>query len=150
RPRRLPVRAARRRSHAPLARRARGLPRPSPRTGGARMKVLMTGATGYLGGSVAGVLAEAGHEITVLRRPGREGGLPAGCRVVTGDLRDAASLRRALEGREALVHMAAMVQKWAADRAEFDRVNVTGTETLLDAASRAGVRRILYTSSVVA
>ena len=114
------------------------------------MKVMITGATGYLGGSVATVLAAAGHEVAALCRPGREGSLPAGCRAVIGDLRDRASLRRALDGREALVHMAAMVQKWSRDRAAFDRINVEGTEALLAAASEAGVRRILYTSSIVA
>jgi farnesol dehydrogenase len=114
------------------------------------MRVLITGATGYLGGSVATVLAAAGHEVTVLCRAGREGSLPSGCRAVIGDLRDHASLDRALDGREALVHMAAMVQKWSRDRADFDRVNVDGTAALLAAASEAGVRRILYTSSIVA
>jgi farnesol dehydrogenase len=114
------------------------------------MKVLITGATGYLGGTVASVLAGAGHEVAALCRPGREGGVPAGCRALIGDLRDRASLRRALDGREALVHMAAMVQKWSRDRADFERINIDGTETLLAVASEAGVRRILYTSSIVA
>jgi farnesol dehydrogenase len=114
------------------------------------MNVLITGATGYLGGAVASVLVAAGHEVAALCRPGREGSLPAGCRAVIGDLRDRVSLRRALDGRDALVHMAAMVQKWSRDRAAFHRINVDGTETLLAVASEAGVRRILYTSSIVA
>jgi farnesol dehydrogenase len=114
------------------------------------MKVLITGATGYLGGSVASVLASAGHDVTGLCRPGRETDLPAGCRAVIGDLRDRVSLRSALQGREALVHMAAMVQKWSRHREEFDRINVEGTAAILEAASEAGVRRVLYTSSVVA
>jgi farnesol dehydrogenase len=114
------------------------------------VKVLITGATGYLGGSVASVVAAAGHEVTALCRPGREGSLPSGCRAVIGDLRDRASLHRALDGSDALIHMAAMVQKWSRDRAAFDRINVEGTEAVLAAASQAGVRRILYTSSIVA
>jgi farnesol dehydrogenase len=114
------------------------------------VKVLITGATGYLGGSVASVLAAAGHDVTALCRPGREGSVPSGCRAAIGDLRDHASLRNALDGRDALVHMAAMVQKWSRARADFDRVNVDGTEAVLTAASESGVRRILYTSSIVA
>jgi farnesol dehydrogenase len=114
------------------------------------MRVLITGATGYLGASVAATLVAAGHEVTALCRPGRETLLPAGCGSASGDLRDRASLRRALEGREALVHMAAMVQKWSRHREEFDRINVDGTASILEAASETGVRKILYTSSIVA
>src|SRR6185436_8959397 len=87
---------------------------------GARMKVLITGATGYLGARVARTLAAGGHEVRVLCRPGREAAVPAGCAPAIGDLLDASALRAALAGREALVHMAAMVKRWARDRAAFD------------------------------
>jgi farnesol dehydrogenase len=69
---------------------------------------------------------------------------------VRGDILDEGSLAAALGGCDALVHMAAMVKRWAPDRAEFDRVNVGGTESVLRAAAAAGVGKVLYTSSIVA
>ena len=112
------------------------------------MKVLVTGATGYLGGHVAARLASAGHRVLALARPGREASVPAGCRPVVGDVLDPASLDRALDGCDALVHMAALVKMWVKDRREFDRVNVEGLGAALRAAERCGVRRILYTSTI--
>jgi NAD+-dependent farnesol dehydrogenase len=112
------------------------------------MKVLVTGATGYLGGHVAGRLAAAGHHVLALARPGREGGVPHGCRPIAGDVLDPASLDRALEGCDALVHMAALVKMWVRDRREFERVNVEGLVAAFQAAERQGVRRILYTSTI--
>jgi NAD+-dependent farnesol dehydrogenase len=114
------------------------------------MKILVTGATGYLGGHVAGRLAAAGHQVLALARRGREGSVPSGCRPITGDVLDPSSLDRALEGCDALVHMAALVKMWVRDRREFDRVNVEGLVAVLRAAERRGVRRILYTSTIAA
>ena len=114
------------------------------------MIVLLTGGTGYLGGRVAAALTAAGHEVWCLCRPGRESASPAGARPVRGDVLDEGSVAAALRGCDALVHMAAMVKRWAPDRSEFDRVNVGGTESVLRAAAAAGVARILYTSSIVA
>jgi farnesol dehydrogenase len=114
------------------------------------MNILVTGATGYVGSRVAARLAEGGHAVRVLARPGREAGAPPGCRVVVGELRDPAALRRALQGCEALVHMAALVRRWCRDPREFDRVNVEGLSWALRAAAECGVRRIVYTSSIVA
>jgi farnesol dehydrogenase len=114
------------------------------------MRILITGATGYLGGRVASELAAAGHEVLALCRSGSVARVPAGVAAVPGDILDGAALRRALTGCAALVHMAAMVQKWARQRDDFDRVNVRGTAAVLEAAAAAGVGRILYTSSVVA
>lgn len=114
------------------------------------MKVLITGATGYLGARVARTLAAAGHEVRVLCRPGRVAAVPAGCAPAIGDLLEPASLEAALAGREALVHMAAMVKRWTRDPAEFDRVNIEGTERILALAAAAGTPRVVYTSSIVA
>src|SRR5438093_13422179 len=107
------------------------------------MKVLVTGATGYLGGHVASRLASAGHTVLALARPGRETSVPPGCRPVVGDVLDPASLDRALDGCDALVHMAALVKMWVKDRREFDRVNVEGLDAALRGAARRGVRRSL-------
>jgi farnesol dehydrogenase len=114
------------------------------------MNILVTGATGYVGSRVAVRLAEIGHTVRVLVRPGREAGAPPGCRVVVGELRDPAALRRALAGCEGLVHMAALVRRWCRDAREFDRVNVEGLSWVLRAAGEIGVPRIVYTSSIVA
>lgn len=114
------------------------------------MKVLVTGATGYVGSHVAARLVAAGHAVLALVRPGSEARLPAGCRPIAGDLRNAVSVRRALPGCDALVHLAALVRMWVRDSREFDRVNVEGLSTVLRAAEEAGVGRIVYTSSIVA
>ena len=112
------------------------------------MRVLVTGATGYLGGHVAARLAAAGHTVLALARPGREGNVPAGCQAVVGDVLHPASLDRAIDGCDALVHLAALVRMWVRDRREFDRVNVEGLAAALRAAERCRVRRILYTSTI--
>jgi farnesol dehydrogenase len=114
------------------------------------MRVLITGATGYLGGRVARALAAGGHDVRVLCRPGREAAVPPGCTPATGDLLDGAALRAALAGCDALVHMAALVKRWARDRAEFHRVNVEGTERILALAAEARIMKVIYTSSIVA
>ncbi len=112
------------------------------------MRVLITGATGYLGAHVAARLQSAGHAVMALARPGRGTSVPAGCLPVEGDVLDPASLDRALDGCDALVHMAALVKMWVKDRREFDRVNVEGVAAVLRAAERRRVRRILYTSTI--
>ena len=85
------------------------------------MKVLVTGATGYLGAHVAARLASAGHTVLALVRTGKENRLPSGCRPVAGDVLDPVSIERALSGCDALVHMAALVKMWVRDRRQFDR-----------------------------
>lgn len=114
------------------------------------MRVLVTGATGYVGGRVAAYLVASGHAVSALVRPGREPHLPAGCRPVPGDILDSGALRRALAGCDAVVHLAAMVRRWARDPGVFDRVNVEGLACVLRAAGEAGTERIVYTSTIVA
>jgi NAD+-dependent farnesol dehydrogenase len=114
------------------------------------MRILVTGATGYLGGHVAAGLVSAGHTVLALSRTGRAQAVPAGCLPVEGDILDRPSMARALDGCDALVHMAALVTMWVKDRREFDRVNVEGLAAVLRAAEVGGVRRILYTSTIAA
>lgn len=114
------------------------------------MKVLITGSTGYLGAQVGARLAGAGHSVLSLVRRGREAAVPPGCSPVAGDVLDPPSLERALDGCDACVHMAAMVKMWARDPRDFDRVNVEGLATVLRAAERRGVGRIVYTSTIAA
>jgi len=114
------------------------------------MKVFLTGATGFVGSHVARVYAEAGAQLRVLTRSTSNvaalDGLDA--EVVVGDLRDAGSLRSAIEGCEAVVHVAADYRLWVRDPKSMYAANVDGTRELLRLAREAGVRRVVYTSSV--
>src|ERR1039457_3646018 len=109
--------------------------------------VLVTGASGFLGWHVARVLLERGYRVRALVRPGsRVDALDVEC--VTGDLRDAASLGRAVAGCGLLFHVAADYRLWARDPGELYRSNVDGTRNLLQAARDAGIERVVYTSTV--
>jgi farnesol dehydrogenase len=114
------------------------------------MKVLLTGATGFLGRAVARRLAARGHALRVLARPtSRLEGLPEGFEVAAGDVTDALSMNAAAEGCDAVVHMAALVKIWVPDPERFEAVNVGGLENAL-AAARAASARLVYTSSFIA
>ena len=114
------------------------------------MTDLVTGATGFVGAAVARALCTAGEQVRVLARPGGDrrnlAGLPV--EIVDGDLTDRASLDRAVTGCRRLFHVAADYRIWVRDPVAMDRVNVDGSLALLDAATEAGVDRIVYTSSV--
>ena len=114
------------------------------------MLAFVTGATGFLGSHVARVLAEQGAELRLLVRPTSDlrnlEGLNAD-RVI-GDLREPASMEKSLSGCHALFHVAADYRLWVRDPDQMYRSNVEGTRSLLDAARKQGVRRIVYTSSV--
>lgn len=114
------------------------------------MTTLVTGASGFIGSAVVRGLLRAGHEVRVLLRGqsnrGNIEGLPVS--VTTGDLVDRPSLERALKGCEALFHVAADYRIWVPNPEELYRINVRGTRELMLAANAAGVKRIVYTSSV--
>ena len=106
------------------------------------MKVLVTGASGMLGGAVADALAARGDDVTVLQRR------PAGLRhrEVLADVVDAAAVRAAVAGHDAVVHLAAKVDVQGRYR-EFARVNITGTRNVVSACRRAGVARLVHVST---
>jgi len=109
---------------------------------------LVTGATGFVGWHVARHLVEAGRRVRVLvRDPARVRELD-NVEVVQGDLEDPAAVRQAVDGCEALCHVAADYRLWVRNPAEMYRSNVDGTRNVLEAACRAGVERIVYTSTV--
>lgn len=110
------------------------------------MKVLLTGGTGFLGGRVGLALLAAGHEVSALVRPGTPRRPPAGARPVEGDVADAASVRKAAKGCDAVVHAAALVKLWSRDPSRFDAINVGGLRNVL----ASGAPRIIYTSSFIA
>ncbi len=113
---------------------------------------LVTGASGFVGWHVANLLAEAGVPVRALtrgRNPVRE--LPerfSNFEVVTGDLQDAASLERAVAGCGMVYHVAADYRLWSLEPEELYKSNVEGTRNLLESARRAGVERVVYTSTV--
>lgn len=109
--------------------------------------VLVTGASGFLGWHVARLLTERGHAVRALVRPGsRLAEIDA--EPARGDLRDPQSLERAVAGCSLLFHVAADYRLWAKDPQELYLSNVDGTRSLLEAARRAGVERVVYTSTV--
>lgn len=107
------------------------------------MRVLVTGASGMLGSAVARELAARGHRVTAFQR--RPANL-AGVIDVTGSITDFGSVTRAVDGADAVVHLAAKVSLTGSPR-EFETVNVAGTARLLDAAVAAGVSRFVQVSS---
>jgi dihydroflavonol-4-reductase len=114
------------------------------------MKILVTGATGFVGSHIARQLVAVGHSVRVLVRPASNLQALEGTAVepVEGDLRDAASLGRAVQSVQRVYHVAADYRLWTKNPAEMYESNVEGTRRLLEVAHRAGVERIVYTSTV--
>jgi uncharacterized protein YbjT (DUF2867 family) len=111
------------------------------------MKVLVTGATGFVGPAVANAIVDVGHEVRVLeRKPGawKEAGIR--CQeAAQGDVTDPDSLRRAVEGADVAVHLVAIRQ---GKPEQFQRIMIGGTRNLLAAANEAGVRRFVLMSAL--
>ena len=114
------------------------------------MLAFITGATGFVGSHVARVLAEQGADLRLLVRFSSDVRNIDGLRAdrVTGDLRDAVSIERAMSGCEVVFHVAADYRLWVPDSTQMYQSNVEGTRAILDAARRNRVRRVVYTSSV--
>jgi dihydroflavonol-4-reductase len=112
--------------------------------------ILVTGGSGFVGAAVVRQLLAAGHKVRALIRPTsvRTNLARLPVEIVQGDLRDAASLRRAMAGIRFVFHVAADYRLWARQPEEIVRTNVEGTRALMEAALRAGIERIVYTSSV--
>ncbi len=114
------------------------------------MDTLITGASGFVGSAVLRRLIAAGHTVRALIRPNSDPrnlmGLPV--ETATGDLTDRRSLDRAMAGCSFLFHVAAVYRLWVRHREEIYETNVTGTRNVMLAAGNAGVKRIVYTSSV--
>jgi len=114
------------------------------------MTTLVTGAAGFLGSHVARQLVARGDEVRVLLRASSTNRAIADLSLeyVTGDLRDPASLERAMKGVKRVFHVAADYRLWAKRSREIYDSNVGGTKNLLEAAKRAGVEQLIYTSTV--
>jgi dihydroflavonol-4-reductase len=113
------------------------------------MRLFVTGATGFVGAHVARAAARQGAQLRVLTRANSNtNNLQKGAEVVVGDLREPVSFASALQGCDAVVHVAADYRLWVPAPAEMYKANVEGTRALLRLAREAGVRRVVYTSSV--
>ncbi|MCP4808471.1 MAG: NAD-dependent epimerase/dehydratase family protein [Proteobacteria bacterium] len=113
--------------------------------------ILVTGATGQIGSRVAKALVDRGEAVRCLvRNPARRGALDFEAHVVPGDIQDLAAVDAAMQGVRRVVHCAGVVSYWQKN-AQWQRdVNVGGTRNVLDAAAKAGVERVLLTSSIAA
>ena len=114
------------------------------------MKTLLTGATGFLGSAVLRKLVDDGQNVRVLVRPNgdRRNIANVACEIAEGDLNDTTSLQSAVSGCDALFHVAADYRIWAPNPSELYRTNDFGTVELFRAAAKAGIERMIYTSSV--
>lgn len=114
------------------------------------MKAFVTGATGFIGASIVRELLKDGREVKVLVRTGSDRRNLQGLdvEIFEGELCDLASMERGLAGCDTLYHAAADYRLWTRDPAAMYRTNVDGTRTILEAALRQELSRIVYTSSV--
>ena len=113
-------------------------------------KILVTGAAGFLGSHLTRQLVARGADVRVLLRPSSNNRAIADLPLeyMTGDLRDAASLDRALAGVQRVFHVAADYRLWSKRSQDIYDSNVGGTKNLLEAAQRVGVEQFVYTSTV--
>ena len=116
------------------------------------MKILVTGATGFLGTRVTQLLAEHGHTLTALcRRTSQTQAIDAFVAgKVIADVTDPVLSVRAAAGHDALVHMAADLSHWSRNRDRIYRTNVIGTRIMAEASKTAGVPKFLHVSSIAA
>ena len=111
------------------------------------MKLLVTGATGFLGGALVPLLVEEGHQVRVLARGGAPDAEALGCELSSGDVRDPETVRRAVHGCEGLYHLAGLVSRDPRDAHKMYELHVSGTRVLLAEAERAGLQRVILASS---
>ena len=116
------------------------------------MRVLVTGATGFLGSHLCRKLVTDGHWVRILARPTSSLATLEGLRVerIFGDVTDGESVRRAVQGQEWVIHAAANLNYWERDEAVQTRVNVDGTRYVAQACRVEGVKRLVHVSSVAA
>jgi dihydroflavonol-4-reductase len=112
------------------------------------MKVLLTGATGFIGGKLAAALVKEGHDVTAFVRPrSNKAGLPEDIRFCEGDMLNEKSLRTAVEGQDVVFHLAAYFDFYPSDVDLLYRVNIEGPINLMKACLGSTVSRFIYCSS---
>ncbi len=113
------------------------------------MSVLVTGGTGFVGGAIVRALVNEGNQVRVLaRRTSKTDHLESlGIEIVYGDILDGASMEAALRGCETLYHAAALYDLWGQDEQALMQTEIEGTRNALEAARKAGVGKVVYTST---
>ncbi len=116
------------------------------------MKTLVTGASGFIGSAVVRKLLGRGRAVRCYLEPGAPRKNLAGLdvEILEGDVNDRAGIAAALDGCDTLYHLAAIYAIWMPDPAKIYEVNVEGTKTVLWAAYKAGLKKVVYTSSIAA
>ena len=109
----------------------------------------VTGASGFVGGAVVRLLASQGRPVRAFVRPtSRRDNIPASVEIAEGDMTDADSVRKAMAGAQFVFHVAANYRLWTPDPNRLQRENVEGARVVMQEALRAGVERVVHTSSV--
>lgn len=116
------------------------------------MKVVVTGASGYLGGKLCNSLHRQGYSVKVIVRPTSDlSALPPSTEIVYGDITDFSSLLSAFSDCSVVFHLAALVEPWLPDPSKFITVNVEGLKNVLEAVKQTKtVEKLVYTSSFFA
>jgi nucleoside-diphosphate-sugar epimerase len=119
------------------------------------MRIFLTGGSGFIGSRLAPLAVESGHAVTVvtpINTPAEQARCDAlakaGIKLVIAPLEDTAVLTRELQGQDVVIHLAAAQHEAEQPESYFHRVNVEGTRTLLDLATKAGVRRFVHGSTI--
>jgi nucleoside-diphosphate-sugar epimerase len=119
------------------------------------MRIFLTGGSGFIGSRLAPLAIEAGHSVTVVtpintpaERARCDALTKAGIKLVVAPLEDANVISRELQGNDVVIHLAAAQHEAEQPESHFHRVNVEGTRSLLDLASRAGIRRFVHGSTI--
>lgn len=109
-------------------------------------RILISGATGFVGRKLAAILLSGGHEVRALVRAGSESRAPAGCQTIVGDPLDSAVYRRSLSEADTLVHLVGVSHPSPAKAALFRSVDLPAAKAAVDGAREAGIRHFIYVS----
>lgn len=114
------------------------------------MQALVTGATGKVGNAVTRALVARGDTVRALVRDTSKArsAVPAGAELVVGDVTDPDSLSAAVDGCDVVFNAMGLPEQWLVDESLFERINVFGTRHVIEAAAKAGVQRVVHTSTI--
>lgn len=116
-----------------------------------KLKIFVTGGAGFIGSATAKALIEAGHQVTVFDNlsTGKKEAIPAGAKLIVGDILNQKLLEKVMPGHNAIFHFAALIEAGLSfeNPADFYRVNIDGSISLAEAARKTGVKKIIFSST---